>query len=112
MSSGSFFASPLGYRPRPLFPSAVSLAMYDWFYVSACGPRFCAMRSLIDFLCSNTSLFICSKILFVSACASFISSSIPISNCCGIGTFDADLPAATLAPIVGGGGVPLLDDAG
>ena len=34
-----------------------------------------------------------------------------MSNCCGIGTCDADRPAATLGPIDGGGGGPLLDDA-
>ncbi len=98
----------MGYRPRPLFPSAVNLAMCDWSAVAERGPRFVP---LIDFVRSNTSRFICSKILFVSAWASFISSSIPMPNCSGTGACDADRLDDTLGPVVGGGGGPELDDA-
>ena len=55
----------------------------------------------------------CSASTFaVSSPASSMWSSIVKSNCCGTGTLEADLPAITLAPMDGGGGGPLLDDAG
>ena len=84
-----FVASPLGYRPRPLFPSAANLATYDWSAVSESGPRCRAICSSIDFPFLMFCLVTSSKILSFSRCASFISSSIPISNCCGIGVFVA-----------------------
>ena len=49
--------------------------------------------------------------LLASACASLMAASIPSSNSTGIETFEAPLAAATLGPMDGGGGGPLLDDA-
>ena len=72
-----------------MFPSAVNLATYDWSAVSESGPRFRAICSSIDFSFLMFCLFTSSKALSVSACALFITSSIPISKCCGIGVFVA-----------------------
>ena len=43
------------------------------------------------------------------SCASCISSSIVISNCCGFGVCVAAEAAIILGPLVGGGGGPLVD---
>ena len=101
---------PLGYRPLPLLPaSSVSLDTYDWSAVDECGPKCCATCSVIDFLWAIALSFTSAKTLSVSACASSMASSIPMSNCCGTGTRVADLDASTLGPIDGGGWCPLLD---
>ena len=61
---------------------------------------------LFNFACS------CSASTFaVPSLASSMSSSIIKSNCSGICTFDADLPADTLGPVDGGCGGPELVDA-
>ena len=68
-----------------MFPSAANLATYDASAVSACGPRFRATCPVIEVSLLAACLFASSKILSVSTCASRITSSIPISKCCGIG---------------------------
>ena len=106
-------SSPLGYRGLPAFPlaSCANPDTNDWLPVAESGPRCCDACSFIACFLASVSRRSCSKILVVSACASLMAASIPSSNSTGIDTFEAPLAAATLGPMDGGGGGPLLDDA-
>ncbi len=95
---------------RPDWPNSVKRDTYDWSAVEECGPRWFAICSAIAIFFSNFAWACSAKIFSVPSWASCISSFTVKSNCSGFDAGAAAADAMILAPLLGGGGGPLLDE--